>query len=57
MSSGDGEGRVFFWDWKNCKIARTIKAHQGVCIGVTWHPMYTSRVFTCGWDGAIKMWD
>lgn len=57
VSSGDGEGRVFFWDWKSGKVARTLNAHQGVCIGVDWHPLHTSRVFTCGWDGALKVWD
>jgi len=56
--SGDSEGRCFFWEWQHpYKIVRTIKAHDGVCIGAVWHPMETSKVVTCGWDGAIKMWD
>ncbi|GBF87694.1 hypothetical protein Rsub_00405 [Raphidocelis subcapitata] len=56
--SGDSEGRAFFWEWAHpFKIVRTIKAHDGVCIGCAWHPMESSKVVTCGWDGAIKMWD
>jgi WD40 repeat protein len=56
--SGDSEGRAFFWEWAHpFKIVRTIKAHEGVCIGCAWHPMESSKVVTCGWDGAIKMWD
>ena len=34
-----------------------IKSHEGVCIGVEWNPNETSRVATCGWDGAINYFD
>ena len=42
--SGDGEGRLWFWDWKTCKPYRNIKAHEGVVIGAAWHPLETSKV-------------
>lgn len=58
VMSGDSEGRCFFWEWSNPKrVVRTIKAHDGVCIGVAWNPMESSKVATCGWDGLIKYWD
>jgi pre-mRNA-processing factor 17 len=58
VMSGDSEGRAFFWEWAHpFKVARTIKAHDGVCIGVAWHPLESSKVATCGWDGLIKYWD
>ena len=34
-----------------------VQAHQTVTIGVEWHPLETSKVATCGWDGLIKYWD
>ena len=34
-----------------------MQAHQTVTIGVEWHPLETSKVATCGWDGLIKYWD
>lgn len=53
--SGDSEGRCFFWEWSHPhKIIRTIKAHEGVCIGAVWHPLESSKVITCGWDGLVR---
>ena len=58
LMSGDGDGRLWFWDWKSSKVYRKIRAHNdGPCIGCQWHPIYPSRVFTCGWDGTIKEWE
>ena len=57
LISGDSEGKTWIWDWKTCKVLKTIKCHQGVCISALWHPIEPSRVATCGWDGAIKYWD
>jgi pre-mRNA-processing factor 17 len=56
VMSGDGEGSCWFWDWKSCRRFKTLKCHNGVCIGCEWHPLETSKVATCGWDGVIKYW-
>lgn len=55
--SGDGDGRCFVWDWKTTRASRVLKAHDNVCIGAQWHPLDARQIVTCGWDGAIKLWN
>ncbi|KAK5666727.1 hypothetical protein BDV3_005997 [Batrachochytrium dendrobatidis] len=57
IMSGDSEGKLWFWDWKTCKVMKKINAHDGVVMGCAWHPHETSKVATCSWDGTIKYWD
>ena len=57
VASGDGEGRMWVWDWKTSRVMKRIKCHDGVTIGCVWNENTTSQVATCGWDGLIKLWD
>lgn len=58
IMSGDGDGRLWIWNWKSSKVVRKINAHKdGPCIGCVWHPIDHSRVITAGWDGRIKMFE
>ena len=57
VSSGDGEGRMWVWDWKTGRVVRRIKCHDQVMIGCVWNENETSKVATCSWDGTIKYWD
>ncbi|KAF7457719.1 G-protein beta WD-40 repeat containing protein [Cryptosporidium felis] len=57
LLSGDISGKIHFWDWKTTKIIKSIQAHNGVSIGCNWHPVFPSRIATCGWDGTVKIWE
>jgi len=45
------------WDWDTTKLMSTWKAHDNVTIGSIWHPIEPSQLFTCSWDGTVKLWD
>lgn len=55
--SGDSEGKMWFWDWKSCKVFKKFGAHQGPIVSCLWNPWEASRVVTAGVDGTIKYWD
>ena len=58
LVSGDGNGKLFIWDYKKARVLQKYKAHdQGPAIATVWHPWNPSMVFTAGWDGVIKMWE
>eukprot|EP00804_Cyclotella_cryptica_P003454 CCRYP_002098-RA/>CCRYP_002098-RA protein AED:0.35 eAED:0.35 QI:0/-1/0/1/-1/0/1/0/360 len=57
VCSGDADGKICFWDFKKTRMLQKYHAHdKGPSIGAVWHPVEPSTVFTCGWDGVIKMW-
>lgn len=56
VASGDSAGKMWFWDWKTCKVVRSFKAHDAVVMGCEWLPHETSKLITCSWDGTLKLW-
>lgn len=54
--SGDGDGKVFLWNWKSKRVASTLSAHSKVCTSVRWHPFEPSTLASCSWDGTVKLW-
>ncbi|KAK0714000.1 WD40-repeat-containing domain protein [Lasiosphaeria miniovina] len=57
--SGDTAGYVCFWDFKTCKMYHKIQADSagGSVNCVVWSEQETSKVFTAGAKGDIRMWD
>ncbi|PQP98671.1 pre-mRNA-processing factor 17 isoform X2 [Prunus yedoensis var. nudiflora] len=56
IMSGDGQGKLWIWDWNSCQVRRTVKCHAGSCLGAAWHPFDPTKFATCGRDGYIKLW-
>lgn len=57
VASGDGRGKLCFWDWKTGHMIKNVQAHDRATVGCEWNPREASRVVTCSWDGTIKYWD
>ncbi|KAK4098041.1 WD40 repeat-like protein [Parathielavia hyrcaniae] len=59
VASGDTGGSVCFWDFKTCKLYSKLTADNagGIVSCVAWSEQETSKVFTAGAKGEIKMWD
>ncbi|KAK8793376.1 hypothetical protein WA158_004735 [Blastocystis sp. Blastoise] len=57
ISCGDGNGNVYFWSYKSCKMMKMFKAHNTATVGCIWQPNQPSRMVTSCWDGTIKYWD
>ncbi|KAH6615754.1 WD40-repeat-containing domain protein [Chaetomium sp. MPI-SDFR-AT-0129] len=57
--SGDTTGGVCFWDFKTCKMYSKIAVDSagGSVNCVAWSEQETSKVFTAGAKGEIKLWD
>ncbi|KAK4466026.1 WD40-repeat-containing domain protein [Cladorrhinum samala] len=57
--SGDTTGLVCFWDFKTCKLYTklTVDGGGGSVNCVAWSQQESSKVFTAGAKGDIKMWD
>ncbi|VDM98434.1 unnamed protein product [Thelazia callipaeda] len=70
LTSGDADGKVFIWDWRNHKIVARWKAHEDCVIATLWHPHETSRFLRdfnkdtalklrtvpTKWKGRIQWW-
>ncbi|KAK4153990.1 WD40-repeat-containing domain protein [Chaetomidium leptoderma] len=59
VASGDTGGSVCFWDFKTCKMYSKITADSagGSVNCLAWSEQETSKVFTAGAKGDIRMWD
>ncbi|KAL2127543.1 hypothetical protein VTI74DRAFT_10572 [Chaetomium olivicolor] len=59
VASGDTGGSVCFWDFKTCKMYSKLTADSagGTINCVAWSEQETSKVFTAGTKGEIKLWD
>lgn len=57
VASGDAQGRLFVWNYSTTKKLKQLSAHTQVCIDTAWHPIESSKLLTCSWDGTVKLWD
>jgi pre-mRNA-processing factor 17 len=57
LASGDGNGKLNFWDWNTGRAFSKMNAHRkGPTMSTIWSPVDPSLVATCGWDGSICLW-
>ena len=57
LATGDGNGKLLFFDWNTTRSYSKFNAHQrGPTMSTQWSPIDPSLVATCGWDGNICLW-
>ncbi|XP_042193954.1 WD repeat-containing protein 25 isoform X2 [Callorhinchus milii] len=57
IATGSADGTVYFYNYLNSKLIRTLPAHGQACVDVSFHPVHPSIIATCDWSGEIKVWD
>ncbi|KAA8529579.1 hypothetical protein F0562_034321 [Nyssa sinensis] len=53
VMSGDGEGKCWFWDWKSCKVFRTLKCHKGFAFEIQFLPHQIPPI--CGTSLSLEL--
>ena len=56
LAAAFDSGIVQIWDTRKGSIEKSINAHQGLVLGIDWHPSGTTLA-SCSRDRAIKIWD
>ena len=63
LASGDGEGRLLFYDFRSTKQLKRFGAHDraraadAVTMDAQWHPLEPSWCASAGWDGKVRLWE
>ncbi|KAL2890486.1 Pre-mRNA-processing factor 17 [Ceratocystis lukuohia] len=57
VTSGDSAGFLVFWDFKKGTMLHKIQASKTALTCMAWSEQETSKVFTAGQDGQVRLWD
>ncbi|KAJ7523742.1 hypothetical protein O6H91_18G061000 [Diphasiastrum complanatum] len=55
--TGSADGCLFFYSYRSSKCLKTMKMHENVCTDVAYHPVLSSVVASCSWDGSVCVYD
>ncbi|XP_021344230.1 WD repeat-containing protein 25-like, partial [Mizuhopecten yessoensis] len=54
--SGSADGDTYFYNYHTGRLLRTLTTGLDICTDVAIHPVLTSTVACCGWNGHIQVW-
>ncbi|KAD4386002.1 hypothetical protein E3N88_26171 [Mikania micrantha] len=57
LATGSSDGYIYFYDTKTCHLIKKIKAYEQTCIDVAFHPIISNIIASCGWNGAISIFE
>jgi len=57
VASGSANGHISFYQSESTAVIKSLKAHKQAAIDVKYHPLLSSTVASCSWDGEIKIWE
>lgn len=56
LASGSEDGNVYIWHQDNEHPVKVLSGHSGVVNAVTWNPMDSTMLVSCGDDGTVRLW-
>ncbi|KAM4690533.1 WD repeat-containing protein 25 [Rhinophrynus dorsalis] len=54
--TGSSEGTIFFYNYHNSRVVRSIAGDGNACVSVNFHPVLPSLLASSYWDGHIRIW-
>ncbi|XP_059443212.1 uncharacterized protein LOC132175328 isoform X1 [Corylus avellana] len=57
LASGSSDGSIYFYDYRSSKLVKKLKAYEGPCVDVAFHPIVPNVIASCSWNGDVSVFE